>query len=370
GKIKFPKGTGLVAELRGANRDDGNARLVLDLEGAARPKSFLLAPSGNYGYRVVIDLEATGSASAAPVVVKKVPEQPGTRDLIVMIDPGHGGKDPGARGKGGLREKDAVLQISRRLARIVNDEPGMKALLTRNDDTFLHLRERMRRAEAADADLFVSIHADAFTDRRVRGASVYVLSEKGATDEAADLLAKRENASDLIGGVDIKDKDDVLAGVLVDLSQNASLEASLEVGDLFVSEIARVGKVRKPTVQKAGFRVLKSPDIPSLLIETAFISNPQDESNLKSVQYQQRLAQSMHNAIRRYFYENPPYGTRVAQLSSEAKAIREHVIRRGDTLSEIAARYNVSVSRIRAANQLDTSQIRVGQVLTIPVIDI
>ena len=364
GSLKLPKGTGLVAELRGANRDDGRARLVLDLDAAARPKSFLLPPTGNYGYRVVVDLERTG---AAPVVVKKVPkEQQGTRDLVVMIDPGHGGKDPGARGKGGLREKDAVLQISKRLARIINDEPGMRAELTRNNDTFLHLRERIKRAEAADADLFVSIHADSFTDRRVRGASVYVLSEKGATDEAADLLAKRENDSDLIGGVDLAGKDDILAGVLVDLSQNASLEASLEVGDMFVAEISRIGKVRRPTVQQAGFRVLKSPDIPSILIETAFISNKQDESNLKSVQYQQRLAQSMHNAIRGYFYQNPPYGTRMAQLSTAAKASRQHVIRNGDTLSDIAQRYKVSVSRIRSANRLNTSQIKVGQVLTIP----
>jgi N-acetylmuramoyl-L-alanine amidase len=242
----------------------------------------------------------------------------------------------------------------------------MRAVLTRNNDTFLHLRQRMKRAEAASADLFISIHADAFDDRRVRGATVYVLSEKGATDEAADLLAKRENASDLIGGIDIADKDDMLAGVLVDLSQNASLEASMEVGDLFVSEISRIGKVRKPSVQEAGFRVLKSPDIPSVLVETAFISNATDESNLRSVQYQQRLAQSMHTAIRSYFYANPPYGTRIAQLSREDRSVRWYVIRRGDTLTGIAQQYKVSVSRIRSVNKLHGSSIKVGQVLTIP----
>ena len=358
----MPAGTGVVRNVRGANRDDGKARLVLDLSAAARPKSFLLAPSGEYGHRIVIDLEATDSS---PKVVKTAPKYEG-RDVVVAIDPGHGGKDPGARGRGGLREKDAVLQIGRRLAKMIDDEPGMRAIMTRKDDSFLHLRERRRRAEAAGADLFVSIHADAFSDRRVKGATVYVLSEKGATDEAAELLAKRENDSDLIGGVDIKDKDDVLAGVLVDLSQNASLEASILVGDMFIDQMARVGKMRKPQVQKAGFRVLKSPDIPSILVETAFISNPQDEKNLQSVQYQTRLAKAMNGAIREYFYAKPPHGTRVAKLSEERRLAREHVIRRGDTLSEIAQRYQVSVSRIKSANRLNGSRIRVGQVLTIP----
>jgi N-acetylmuramoyl-L-alanine amidase len=192
------------------------------------------------------------------------------------------------------------------------------------------------------------------------------LSEKGATDEAADLLAKRENDSDLIGGVDITDKDDVLASVLVDLSQNASLDASVQVGDLFISEMSHVGKMRKPVVQKAGFRVLKAPDIPSILVETAFISNKHDESNLKSVQYQQRLAQAMHSGVRAYFYANPPYGTRIAQLSRDNRMARQHVIRRGDTLSGIAERYKISIGRIRNENQLRSNSIKVGQVLRIP----
>ena len=369
---RLPQGKGLVADVRGANRADGKARLVLDLDGAVRPKSFVLGPNGQYGHRVVVDLEPLGStpSTSAPKVVKKAPAREGSRDIVVAIDPGHGGKDPGARGRGGLREKDVVLQISKRMAKLVDAEPGMRASLTRTNDTFLHLRERIRRAEAAGADLFVSIHADAFSDRRVNGATVYVLSEKGATDEAAELLAKRENDSDLIGGVDITEKDDVLASVLVDLSQNMSLERSVTIGDLFITEMARVGKVRKPRVQKAGFRVLKSPDIPSILVETAYISNPQDESNLKSAQYQQRLAQSMHNAVRAYFYANPPYGTRVAQLAKNNQIPRQHVIRRGDTLSEIAQAYNVSVSRIRAANALNGNSIRIGQVLTIPPLGI
>jgi N-acetylmuramoyl-L-alanine amidase len=323
----------------------------------------LLEPSGEYGYRIVVDLQPINSY-AAPVIVKKAPS--GSRDLIIAIDPGHGGKDPGARGRGGLLEKKAVLDIGKRLARLVDDEPGMRAFMTRSDDRFLKLQQRINNAQKAGADLFVSIHADSFSDRRVRGSTIYVLSDKGATDEAAKLLADRENSADLIGGVDIKDKDDMLASVLVDLSQNASLEASMEVGDLFVGEMSRVGKVRKSRVQQAGFRVLKSPDIPSILVETAFISNAQDESNLKSVQYQQRLARAMQHGIKAYFYANPPQGTKVAQLSRSQRLARQHVIRNGDTLSGIAQRYNVSVARIRSANSLNTNSIRIGQVLRIP----
>jgi N-acetylmuramoyl-L-alanine amidase len=365
----WPKGTGLVANVRGANRDNGMARLVLDLNDAARPKSFLLPPGGGHGYRIVVDLLPVNGRSykeknAPAVIVKTAPT--GSRDLVIAIDPGHGGKDPGARGRGGLQEKKAVLDIGKRLAKLVDDEPGMRAYMTRSDDRFLALKQRIDNAQKAGADLFISIHADSFTDRRVRGSTIYVLSDKGATDEAAKLLAERENSADLIGGVDLKDKDDMLASVLVDLSQNASLEASMEVGDLFVGELSRVGKVRKNKVQQAGFRVLKSPDIPSLLVETAFISNAQDESNLKSVQYQQRLARAMHHGIKRYFYANPPQGTKVAQLSRTQRMAREHVIRNGDTLSGIAQRYNVSVSRIRSANSLNTNSIRVGQILRIP----
>jgi N-acetylmuramoyl-L-alanine amidase len=370
---RIPDGKGVVANIRAANRaDTGIARLVLDMSGQAQPNSFLVPPGDGNGNRLVIDLIPTDSVAAAPVrksepvVVKRAPENSGERDLIIAIDPGHGGKDPGARGNGGLLEKNAVLQISKRLATEIDNEPGMRSFLTRSDDRFLHLRERIRRARAAGADLFISIHADAFTDRRVHGSTVYVLSNKGASDEAAALVAKRENDADLIGGAAIGDKDDVLAGVLVDLAQTESLEASIEAGNLLIGEMSRVGKVRKSRVQQAGFRVLKAPDIPSLLVETAFISNPQDESNLRSVQYQQRLSRAMLTGIRSYFYANPPPGTKMASLAKERGQVRRYVIRSGDTLSEIAERYKVSVAQIRAANQISGSRIRVGQVLQIP----
>jgi N-acetylmuramoyl-L-alanine amidase len=414
GANRFPAGLGQVAKLRGANRDDGTARLVLDLDGAVQPTSFLLEPGGGKGYRLVIDLlsasktpmiaqvpaasaapatpvapaasppsvaqkltPATMSAAtpavapqAAPKVVKKAPAEEGDRTVVVAIDPGHGGKDPGAHGRGGLQEKKAVLQIGKRLAELVNAEPGMRAFMTRSDDRFLSLKERRDVAARAGADLFVSVHADACDDRRVGGSTIYVLSEKGATDEAARLLAQRENSADLLGNVALNDKDAMLASVLVDLSQNASLEASIAVGDLFINEMGKVSKVRKRQVQQAGFMVLKLPDIPSLLVETAYISNPKEESNLQSVQFQQRLAKAMHSGIRSYFYSNPPPGTRIAKLSHERsreqRLAQQHVIRNGDTLSGIAQYYNVSVARIRSTNSINGNEIKVGQVLRIP----
>ncbi len=402
---RLPEGLGQVAKLRSANRDDGTARLVLDLDGAVQPSSFLLEPGGGKGYRLVVDLlkatetpaiaqvptpaaafdQSVASAvaplftekptpatvpQAAPKVVKKAPAEEGDRTLVIAIDPGHGGKDPGAHGRGGLQEKKAVLQIGKRLAELVNAEPGMRAFMTRSDDRFLSLKERRDVAARAGADLFVSVHADACDDRRVGGSTIYVLSEKGATDEAARLLAQRENSADLLGNVALNDKDAMLASVLVDLSQNASLEASIAVGDLFINEMGKVSKVRKRQVQQAGFMVLKLPDIPSLLVETAYISNPLEESNLQSVQFQQRLASAMHSGIRSYFYSNPPPGTRIARLSHERsrgqRLAQEHVIRNGDTLSGIAQYYNVSVSRICATNSISGNEIKVGQVLRIP----
>jgi N-acetylmuramoyl-L-alanine amidase len=268
-----------------------------------------------------------------------------------------------------VREKDVTLKIARRLAEVINAEPGMRAVLTRSRDEFIPLRARMERARAAQADLFVSIHADAVRNRRVQGASVYVLNEKGATDEAARRLAARENAADLIGGVSLGNKDRTLASVLMDLSQNASLSSSIEVGDDVLAELKRVGTVRKPRVMQAPFMVLKSPDVPSLLIETAYISNPEEERRLDSHGYRDRLARAVFSGVRNYFYRNPPRGTLVAELSrGRSSPERQHVIREGETLSLIATRYNVSVRRIRDANRLPSDHVTVGQVLRIPSI--
>ena len=306
-------GTGAVRRVRMAHRPSGDLRVVLDLARPIQAKSFLAAPNNRYGYRLVIDL-GTGQSVETPVKVEHAP--PTARDLIIAVDAGHGGEDPGAIGKNGTREKDVVLAIAKELAQQINGEPGMKAVLTRNGDYFVPLRDRMRRARAQQADLFVSIHADSIRDRRVDGSSVYILSQRGATDEASRWLAERENASDLIGGVSLDDKDGVLASVLLDLSQSASLSASQTAAERVLHQLNRVGEIRKPLVQQARFMVLKSPDIPSMLVETAYISNPQEEQRLRGAAHQARLAAAIHQGVHDYFYANPPAGTRIAQLAS------------------------------------------------------
>ena len=242
----------------------------------------------------------------------------------------------------------------------------MKAVLVRTGDYYVDHRKRTEIARRNKADLFVSIHADAVDDRRARGASVYALSLKGASDEAARQLARRENAS--VGGVSLDDKDDVLASVLLDLSQNAALSASLDVGNHVAKQMGKVARMHRTTVQQAGFLVLKSPDLPSILVETAFISNPAEEQKLRDKGYRGRLSNSILAGIRDYFYTNPPPDTQIAMdiRRNPAREVR-HVIARGDTLSEIAARYNTSAAAIRAANRLNGDKIRVGQTLSIPI---
>jgi N-acetylmuramoyl-L-alanine amidase len=308
-----PAGAGAVKQVRMSRNAAGNLRLVLDLARPIQAKSFLSRPNAHYGYRLVVDLGVTPRAEQ-PIRVKHAPTD--ARDLIIAIDAGHGGEDPGAIGKNGTREKDVVLAIARELALKINEEPGMRSILTRNGDYFVPLRDRMRRARAQQADLFVSIHADAAHDRSVDGSSVYILSQRGATDEASRWLAERENASDLIGGVSLDDKDDVLASVLLDLSQSASLNASQVAAERVLHQLTQAGEVRKHEVQQARFMVLKSPDIPSMLVETAYISNPQEELRLRTPAHQAKLADAIRRGVHDYFYANPPMGTRIAQLAS------------------------------------------------------
>jgi N-acetylmuramoyl-L-alanine amidase len=320
--------TGAVKQLRVAHRPSGELRIVFDLARPVQAKSFLAVPNKRYGYRLVIDLGSTQS-SETPVKAEHAPRD--ARDLIIAIDAGHGGEDPGAIGKNGTREKDVVLAIARELSLKINAEPGMRAVLTRNGDYFVPLRDRMRRARAQQADLFVSIHADSIRDRRVDGSSVYILSPRGATDEASRWLAERENASDLIGGVSLDDKDNVLASVLLDLSQSASLSASQVAAERVLRQLNRVGEIRKPQVQQARFMVLKSPDIPSMLVETAYISNPQEEMRLRGAAHQAKLAAAIYQGVRDYFYANPPAGTRIAQLAMALPAARPVMATAGDS---------------------------------------
>jgi N-acetylmuramoyl-L-alanine amidase len=314
--------SGVVKEVRMARRPNGELRVVLDLTRPMRAKSFLATPNDRYGYRLVVDLggpaAAMAATGAAAAPIKAEHARPEARDLIIAIDAGHGGEDPGAIGMHGTREKDVTLAIARALERSVDAEPGMRAVLTRDGDYFVPLRDRMRRARAQQADLFVSIHADSIRDRAVDGSSVYILSQRGATNEAARWLAERENAADLIGGVSLEDKGDLLASVLLDLSQTASLSASETAAEHVLHQLNLVGEVRKPLVQQAGFMVLKSPDIPSMLIETAYISNPAEEQRLRGVAHQAKLAAAIHQGLREYFYADPPAGSRIAQIAAGA----------------------------------------------------
>ncbi len=260
-------------------------------------------------------------ASASRELPVKVEHAPAaSRDLLIAIDAGHGGEDPGATGKGGTHEKDVVLAIARELAVQLGSEPGMRAILIRDGDYFIPLRDRMQRARRQQADLFVSVHADSIRNRAVAGSSVYILSQRGATDEAARWLAERENAADLVGGVTLDNKDDVLASVLLDLSQAAALNASQAAASSVLKRLDRVGEVRKRQVQQARFVVLKSPDIPSMLVETAYISNPGEEHRLRSREFRGRIATAIRQGLRDYFYTNPPAGTRLAQLAAQKSA--------------------------------------------------
>ncbi len=359
----MPQGTGAVRAIRSAIRADGQLRVVLDLNTPVRSRTFTAGPNATYGDRLVVDLQPSGGVT--PVKRASEAYRPG-RDIVIAIDAGHGGHDPGAIGQKRTREKDVALQISRELARRVDAEPGMRAVLIRNRDVYIDHRERTAIARRHKADLFVSIHADAVDDRRANGASVYALSLKGASDEAARQLARRENAS--VGGVSLDDKDDVLASVLLDLSQSAALSASLDVGNKVAREMGKVAKMHRKSVQQAGLLVLKSPDLPSILVETAFISNPAEERKLRDKGYQGRLSNAILAGIRGYFYTNPPPDTKIAMdLRREPTKQVRHVVTRGDTVSEIAERYNVRVSDIRRANKLSSDKIRVGQTLSIPI---
>lgn len=361
----LPKSSGSISNIRTGVRANGQLRIVLELREDVRSRSFTAGPNNQYGDRLVIDLQRSGNQRA----VKRASEgyKPG-RDIVIAIDPGHGGHDPGAIGKARTREKDVALAVSRRLAERINAERGMRAVLTRTGDYYVDHRRRMAIARDHNADLFVSIHADAVADRRANGATVYALSLKGASDEEARLLAERENAAVRVGGVSLEDKDQVLAEVLLDLSQNAALSASLDVGSKVIGELSRIVKVRRRSVQQAGLIVLKSPDMPSILVETAYISNPSEETMLRDGNHQARLANALLAGIRNYFYTNPPPDTLIAADIRRLPAGEvRHVIARGDTLSDIAARYNVSTAAIRAANKLHSDTIRVGQTLAIPV---
>ncbi len=312
-EVRAPAASGVVTDVRFGNQLDGTLRVVVQLKSALAAHS-AWAP-GEEGRRLVLILgePAQAPAEVAPKTVRAVHAPgDGDRDVIIAVDAGHGGEDPGAIGHGGTREKDVTLAIARALAERINADAGMHAVLTRDRDELLDLRDRIGRAKAARADLFISVHADSIRDRSVSGASVYVLSVHGASSEAARWLAERENAADLVAGAR-RDDQDVLEPVLIDAAQNEIIGVSAGAAERVVSALEGVGELRKAQVQRAGFVVLKSRDIPSMLIETAYISNPAEERRLRSAREQARLADAIAGGVRSYFMQNPPDGTRFKQ---------------------------------------------------------
>jgi N-acetylmuramoyl-L-alanine amidase len=305
-----------VQGLRTALNRPGVVRLVLDLKTDVKPQAFTLKPIAEYGYRLVLDiyplvpvdplLALLEEAGKRPRALPDRETQKITRLATVVIDPGHGGEDPGALGRRGSREKDITLNIARRLKAQIDNEPNMRALLTRDGDYALQLGARVEKARAVKADLFVSIHADAFIRPHARGSSVFALSDRRATSEMARSLAKKQNEADLIAGVNLKGKEDHLKRTLLDLSQTASIDHSLRLGNLVLARLGGVNTLHKPSVEQASFAVLTAHDMPSILVETAFISNPEEEKRLNDAAYQDKLARAILDGIRDYFSKNPP----------------------------------------------------------------
>ncbi len=310
--------------IRAGRNKPGVVRLVIELKGEVKPQVFTLQPVGDYGHRLVLDLYPSEPPDPLMALLEKhepqVRERDGERPQIarlvtIALDPGHGGEDPGAVGRSGSLEKNVTLSIARRLKARIDAEPSMRSVLTRDDDIFIPLHQRVQKARRVQADLFVSIHADAFVKPTARGSSVFVLSENGASSSAARWLAQRENAADLIGGVNVGVKDPYLARTLLDLSQTATLNDSLKLAKSVLGHIGNINTLHKGQVEQAGFAVLKAPDIPSILVETAFISNPDEERRLVDDAYQDQMAEAILKGIRQYFSKNPPLAkSKIASL--------------------------------------------------------
>lgn len=470
GDFSAPGAQGLFKSMS-SGKQGGNARMTAKVDTQAKPKSFLLKPAGDYGYRLVLDLypggqsdpgdnspgdsspggsdggdtpavadaptpppapvtrSSRGSRGRAVAPGKVPPPLTGERKVIVAIDPGHGGEDPGARGATGLREKDVTLQVGRELADQINRQPGMQAFLTRTGDYFIPLKRRYEIAREHNADMFVSIHADAFKNSDAKGSSVWVLSPRGKTSEAARWLADRENRADLVGGVSLDDKDDSLAAVLLDLQQGYAMQASESIAGNVLKALGRLGPTHRGYVERANFVVLRSPDVPSILVETAFITNPAEERRLRDDSHRRELATAVLGGVRNYFESMPPPGTWFAAqaarrngtslastaasapaapaVASDANAVASdavksasravapqpkalktsvvaradtpksrgraddnvrdvHRVTRGETLTGIAQQYGVSVGALKLANKMTDNNVRIGSIMVIP----
>ena len=433
---KLPLSGTPIEIVRSSVVNNADLRLVFDLKRAVSPKSFVLKKNDTGDDRLVIDLydaapevtpPKTATSSDEPVNIESVmgsdvpaipasattsatgpapavesdsavtePKAVNGRTILIAVDAGHGGADSGALGPQKMREKDVTLAIAKELVRVINAQPGYSARLTRTGDYFVELKKRRDFARNMKADLFISIHADSFTDPGAYGASVFALSRKGATSEMARFLAQRENDSDLIGrvgGVSLEDKDPQLAGVLVDLSMTATVNSSLQVGSKVLNAISAIAPLHARHVEQAGFVVLKSPDVPSILVETGFISNAAESKKLASPDYREKMAQAVFKGVRQHFAQHPPLSpvsptntasrvpveknlpvkkasektaTKSSSVDSRSPVARKHVVVTGDTLTGIAAQYKVSTAKIRAANNMKNDVVKLGQTLKIP----
>ncbi len=363
GSASLPPITGsadLVREIRSSG-DRNSVRIVLDLSKKTDANVFALTPTPPYGHRLVVDLaDNNRTVTQAPP-----PSIRAARDIVIAIDAGHGGEDPGSIGPGGTYEKHLTLPIARSLAALINKEPGMKAVLVRTGDYYVHVNRRTEVARSLQADLLVSIHADAFTSPQPRGASVWVLSLRRATSEVGRMLEQTERHSELLGGVAeiIKDSanERYLAQTVLDLSMNHSMVTAHQAANHMIRELGKVARMHKTQPQAASLGVLRSPDIPSILVEIGFISNPQEEKLLKTASHQNKLSNALFTALKQHFEQSPPADSLFAQRRG-----REHRVQAGESLSILAQRYNVSVEALRTHNQLTNDSIRIGQVLRIP----
>lgn len=361
-KTKMPHGmvdrvqaNSLIRSIRSGVRNNKDLRVVFDLSNEVSPRSFLLAPSGTSGHRLVIDLRSKKGKSEKVQASRK-------RDVIVAIDAGHGGRDPGATGRAGTREKTVTLQIAKRLEKNINAQRGMKAVLVRKNDRYMRLRDRIHKARDHHADMMISLHADSFPDPRARGSSIYALSVDGASSETARMLAEKENAADILfGDVNLAVDDQMVKEVLFDLSLTGTIESSLDIGSEILGQLKSVNRVHKKKVQQASFAVLKAPNIPSVLLETAFISNPREEKKLRSASHQKKVAKAITRGVNKYFSRKAPPGTWLASSACEYKVCS------GDNLAAIAKKHDVNESDLRARNGLYADNLQAGQVLQIPV---
>lgn len=358
---ELPAG-GVLERIRSGRREGGKLRMVLDLEEAVEPRSFVMAGDGG-GERLVVDLPHEGKAERQ--VVRSASERR-RRSVVIAIDAGHGGVDPGAIGPKGTHEKDVVLEVAHRIRDLMKEAPRLEPLMIREGDYYMGLRDRTRAAHEGDADVFLSIHADGAKNPRVKGATVYALSLDGATSEQARVMAQRENAADYIRGVSLEDKDDKVASVLVDLSRGHTIEASLEMGNVLLPKIDQHADLLRKQVEQAGFAVLKSLDMPSLLVELGFITNSEEEQRLLTASYQRKLAEGIVAGVQEYAEGHLLPQMERAEGEDEEAQRREHTVERGESLSVIAQRYQVSVERLRTANDLSGERIQPGTTLVIP----